>query len=133
MMEYTQNEYYKSKLEPYLPKTDSETLHIINEITQYMLECEKEISLKYPKLSKAGRVIETENITPNAYVTGETTVEAYATGELKTYSSKTLKLYLDYIRESKSKNQNIVLPVKDMMVRMSGYASLEDAEGKSKP
>ena len=136
MMEFTQNEYYKSKLEPYLPKIDVEELRIIKEITQYMIECEKEIILKYPKLSKAGRAIENENTLVNNKskvnidATNGTSVETYAIGELKTYSKETLKLYLYYIKESKAKSRNVVIPVKEMMVRLYGYASLEDAENK---
>lgn len=127
MMEFTQNAYYKSKLEPYLPKVSDEALQMIKEITQYNILCEKEISLKYPNLSKAGRSIETSS---EGSTSKDTTVEVYATGELKTYSLKTLRLYLNYIRENKAKKINVVLPVKDMMVQLSGYTSLEDAEGK---
>lgn len=125
MMEYTNPEYYKKELAPYLQKVDMETMLTIGEIVAYLIGCEKEVASKYPKLSKLGRPIEQRTDYREF-----TSVETYATGELKTYSKKTLRVYLDFIRVNRAAGKNLALLVQDTMVRMYGYASMEDAEKK---
>lgn len=125
MMEFTDPKYYKQELEPYLPTIDSETMNMIEEITWYMVDCEKEIAFKYPKLSGSGRPIEAKGD-----VTGFTSVETYAKGELKTYSPNTLKLYLDYVRTNRAAGKNLAMIVQDTMVKMYGYSSIQDSESK---
>lgn len=125
MMEFNSIEYYKSKLEPFLPKVDMDTMALIQEITSYMVACEKEFEEKYPKLGKAGRAVGS-----GVNIGGATSVETYAIGELKTYSKVTLKIFLDFVRKNKAEGKNMVLALKDTMVKMYGYSSLEDAESK---
>jgi hypothetical protein len=125
MMEFTAPEYYKQELEPYLPKIDMESMLMIEEITAYLVSCDKEIAEKYPKLSKSGRPIEAGSNNG-----GFTSVETYAIGEMKTYSKKTLTLYLEYIRVNRAAGKNTALIVQDTMVRLYGYASIEEAEKK---
>lgn len=125
MMEFTDPLYYKQELEPYLPAIDLDSMNMIEEITWYMVDCEKEIASKYPKLSGSGRPIEA-----NGNATGFTSVETYAKGELKTYSKNTLKLYLDYVRTNRAAGKNLAMVVQDTMVRMYGYNSIQDAENK---
>ncbi len=124
MMEYTDPQYYKSELEPHLPDIDSESMNMIKEITWYMIDCEKEIAAKYPKLSRSGRPIEAGD------ASGFTSVETYAEGELKTYSKETLRLYLDYVRANRAAGKNAAMLVQEIMVKMYGYSSIEDAESK---
>jgi hypothetical protein len=123
MMEDTAPEYYKKEIEPYLPVVDSESKSIIKEIVDYMINCEKEFAVKYAGLSKAGRPVELEN-------EDFTSVRTYLTGEMKTYSKNTLEIFLQYIRQYKTAAVNIVSLIKDTMVKMYGYSSLEDAEQK---
>ncbi|QHI74014.1 DUF4125 family protein [Aminipila terrae] len=125
MMEFTNPQYYKSELEPHLPVIDLETMNMVEEIAWYMVDCEKEIAAKYPKLANSGRPIEARGD-----ITGFTSVETYAKGELKTYSKNTLRLYLDYVRENRAAGKNLALKVQEEMVKMYGYASIEDAENK---
>ncbi|MBN7772118.1 DUF4125 family protein [Clostridium aminobutyricum] len=125
MMEFTAPDYYRTELAPFLPKVDTESMLIIREITDYLIECEKEIALKYPTLSKAGRTIAFEEDND-----GFTSVETYTIGELKTYSKDTLELYLEHIRVNRAADKNIVLVVKSTMVKLYGYVSMEDAESK---
>lgn len=122
MMEFTAPEYYKKELASFLPKIDMESMLTIGEIKDYLISCEREIADKYPKLSKSGRPIqesESEDFT---------SVETYAIGELKTYSKKTLGLYLDFIRVNRAAGKNTALKVLEATVRLYGYSSLEDAE-----
>lgn len=125
MMEFSAPEYYRTELVPFLPEINAVTMNIIREIADYMVDCEKEFAAQYPKLSKAGRTISTDD--ENG---GFTSVESYAIGELKTYSRNTLDLYLEHIRVNRAAGKNLALIVKDTMVKMYGYASLEVAESK---
>lgn len=127
MMEFNSPAYYKDKLEPFLPKVDSESMATIKEITGYMVACEKEFGQKYPRLSNAGRAVES-----GVNIGGVTSVETYAIGELKTFSKTTLKIYLDFVRKNINEKINMVLTIKDTMVKMSGFTSLEDAERQQK-
>lgn len=125
MMEYTDPEYYRNRLAPYLPKPDEAAGAMIDEIADYMIRCDREFALKYPKLSRTGRPIEAEKDSGL-----ETSAESYVKGELKTYSSFTLKFFVDYIRACKSEGVNFAYLVRDKMAKMYGYDSLEDAERK---
>ncbi len=125
MMEFSEPQYYKTQLEPFLPVIDSETMNYIEEITWYMVDCEKEIAMKYPKLSGSGRPIDAKS-----ELNGFTSVETYAKGELKTYSKETLKFYLEHIRAARAAGKNLALIVQEAMVKLYGYESIEDAESK---
>ncbi|QAT43039.1 DUF4125 family protein [Aminipila luticellarii] len=125
MMEFTDPLYYKRELESHMPVLDLEAMNMVEEISWYMVDCEKELADQYPKLARAGRPIEA-----GGDASGFTSVETYAKGELKTYSKNTLKLYLDYVRENRAAGKNLALMVRDTMVKMYGYRSIEDAENK---
>lgn len=125
MMESTDPVYYRNELEPKLPHIDGETMNIIEEIVWYMVDCEKEIASKYPKLAQTGRPLQTADDN-----SGFTSVETYARGELKTYSKETLGHYLDFVRINRAKGINLALKVQDTMVKLYGYTSIEDAERK---
>lgn len=125
MMEYTDPDYYNSSLMPHLPACDEETRAYIREIADYLVLCEKEFSAKYPKLSQKGRPIEAAGAESQ-----NTSAETYMKGELRTYSKFTLKSFAEYIRTCKQDGINFAQMVKDKMVKMYGYESLEDAERK---
>lgn len=125
MMEYTDPAYFSSNLAPHLPKIEDETRAMIDEIAAYIVGCDKEFAAKYPKLSRKGRPIEAakDNV-------ADTSAESYAKGELKTYTKYTLKLFVDFIKTCKEEGTNFSFLVKDKMVKMYGYASIDDAEAK---
>lgn len=125
MMEYTDPEYYRSKLQAHLPPVDEETKGMIDQIAQYLVDCDKEFAMRYPKLSRKGRPIEA-----NADHGGEASMETYFKGELRTYSKFTLKFFMDYIAQCKADGSNFAFLVKEKMVGMYGYASIDDAESK---
>ena len=124
MMEFTDPEYYQTKLMPYLPKLEEESRRMIDEIAAYLVACDKEFAAKYPKLSQKGRPIEAKN---NG---GETSAETYTKGELRTYSKFTLKSFADHIKKCREEGTNFAFRVKDKMVQMYGYTSVDDAEAK---
>jgi len=125
MMEYSDPAYYKSNLEPYLPKIDDETRNLINEIADYLISCDKELAAKYPKLSRKGRPIEKSGDSQ-----AETSSETYTRGELRTYTKYTLQFFADYIKKCKEEGINFAFLVKEKMVQMYGYASIDEAEAK---
>jgi hypothetical protein len=125
MMEYTTPEYYKKELESCLPKVDKEKKDMISKIVTYLIDCENEMAVDYPTLSKTGRNCEGDS-------DGYTSVKTYLIGELQTYSKETLEYYLKYIRQNKAASVNTVLLTKETMVKMYGYDSIEDAEQKIK-
>lgn len=125
MMEYTDPAYFEANLASALPKTDTETMAIIREIVDYLVDCEKALARTFPNLSRAGRAIASKDDSFDA-----TSVETYAIGELKTYSRATLDLYLGHVRKCNATDINLALTVKDMMVSLYGYPSLDDAERK---
>lgn len=124
MMEYTDREYYDCNLKPYLPKQDEELKGLIEEITAYLISFENEFAQKYPKLSQKGRTIQGQDRK------GETSEEVYIKGELRTYSKYTLQIFLDYLKKCREEGKNFVNLVKDKMVKLYGYESVEDAEFK---
>ncbi len=125
MMEYTDPDYYRSRLEQYLPKPDEETGAMISEIAEYMTRCDRKFALKYPKLGRKGRPAGSEKDSGM-----ETSAESYVRGELKTYSRFTLNFFVDYIRACQREGVNFAFLVRDKMVKMYGYDSLDDAERK---
>lgn len=125
MMEFTDPEYYRSKLLPYFPRIDEDTRKMIDEIAEYLIGCDREFALRYPKLSRKGRPIEAAADTGK-----DTSMETYFKGELRTYSRFTLQFFVEYILKCKSEGINFAFLVKDKMVRMYGYSSIEDAECK---
>ncbi|MBR0597354.1 DUF4125 family protein [Sinanaerobacter chloroacetimidivorans] len=124
MMEFTDPAYFNSKLSPFLPKIDDNTKKLIDEIAEYLTGFDKEFTLQYPKLSTKGRPVEA------AKDGTETSAETYARGELRTYSQYTLKLFLDYLKKCRAEGTNFAFLVKDKMVKMYGYDSIEAAEAK---
>lgn len=126
IMEYSDNDYYKKNLEPYLPKAGPEKIRLIDEIAKYLLDWEREFAIKYPNISRRSRPLE-----PGSNNKGESSVGGYLKGELKTYSELTLEHYLKHVKECKEKGINIPALVKEKMVTMSGFESLEDAESKN--
>lgn len=125
MMEFSDPEYYQTRLMAYLPACDAETRELIDEISAYLVQCDREFAQKFPKLSQKGRPIETAGDGTKA-----TSAETYFKGELRTYSKFTLKYFAEYIRTCRSEGVNFAQLVKDKMVKMYGYDSLEDAERK---
>lgn len=125
MMEYTDPEYYNSRLKPYLPECGGETAALIDTVAEYLVACEKEFALRYPKLGRKGRPADHAGDSAE-----DTSAETYVRGELRTYSKYTLKYFVDYIEQCRGEGVNFTFLVKEKMVRMYGYDSLDDAERK---
>lgn len=125
MMENTDPEYFKTVLKDKLPNLDFECETMINEINWYLMDCERDFAGKFPKLASKGRPLSPENYT------GFTSVDTYLTGELKTYSNKTLASFLELVRIKRAKGENMVLQIQEATVKAYGYADLKAAEARA--
>ncbi|MGI6751779.1 MAG: DUF4125 family protein [Anaerovoracaceae bacterium] len=125
MMEYTDYEYYRRNLEPHLPPMEEEKRGLISEISQYILDCEREFVRQYPRIGSMTNAIEAKNDTKTT-----TSIESYLKGELRTYSTLTLRHFVDFVRECRVKGINYSFLVREKTVQMYGYESLDDAEVK---
>ena len=121
-------EYFKESKEVvkvFLKEIPEEKMKIVNKITEIYLSWEKEMALKYPKLTDKGRPLYSKDDTPEF-----TSIETYLKGELLSYSLNTLNLYFEYIKECITKNINLVEINLQNIVKEKGYSSLADVENK---
>lgn len=83
----------------------------------------KRIWRKYPKISKLCRPISSNFDTPD-----KTSIQTYLIGELSSYSLKTLVFYLDYIKECKEKNINLIYLTNKDVIKSKGFENLDKLE-----
>ncbi len=126
MMESTDPEYYRAKLQPYLPPLDQAKSLLIRRILDLLILWDQEVAREFPKLSRRGRPLEAA-----ADKSGITSVETYMGGELKTYSENTLKSLLNHLTEEKNRGGNVVRSILESTTKQYGFASLEEAEKQS--
>ena len=122
MMKYNSPEEYK-KIKDILEKASDEKTDLVNKIMFIYMEWEKEFFESYPIFSSMGRPLyssEDDNI--------ETSIETYLSGELLSYSEKTLKLYLNYVIDNKEKNINLAIKNMDNLARMQGFNDSDEVE-----
>lgn len=126
MMEHTCPAEF-AELKDSLPTIDEEKAALIREIVAAQVEWEREVDQQYPYVRAGGRPLTSDKDTPMT-----TSFETYLTGELKTYSTNTLLLYVEYVHKLKEAGVNLALLAAERTVRVYGYASLDDAEQKTR-
>ena len=119
MMEFTDPDYFDQNLRDHLPRISPEKAELVDQIVNLLIRGEKEFAEQYPIFSGTGRPL---------FGTGEQDVSfhIYAIGELKTYSVRTLLLYLQDIH--KERNPSFV--IHRTTAEFYGYKNLDDAEQK---
>lgn len=122
MMESTAPEKYED-IKNMLPDVSREKMEQIGRIVGINLEWEQVVDDKYKKIRAQGRPLRREQDTPY-----DTSVETYMTGELKTYSEKTIRLLYDYTDQCQKNGCNLAYEILKNMVMEYGYASVEEAE-----
>lgn len=125
MMEFTDTQYYDEYLAPAMPAVPHVNYRLINQIVEQLISWEKDFVREYPKL--AGR---SRPVTADFDAQGFTSVETYARGELLTYPTRLLQLYLDYVNELKVQGRSLSMMIEDTMVKLYGYKSIEEAEAQ---
>lgn len=122
MMESTVPEEFEN-IKDMLPAVSEKKMELIRRIVRINLEWEQAIDEKYKKLRAQGRPLRKEQDTPY-----DTSVETYMTGELKTYSEKTIRLLYDHTDQCQKNGCNLAYEILKNMVMEYGYASVEEAE-----
>lgn len=110
-----------------LPPVDPEAVSLIESIAAVVLEWERALLGKYPRILRRGRPVFSKDDT--LFVTS---LETYLKGELATYSLKTLRLYLENVLQQKSENINGSEITLAHTMKQYGFTSLEVAEEKLK-
>ena len=123
MMEFTHPAYYEKNIAPVLPPVSEENKILIDRIVNAMIGWETEFADRYPKLSGTGRPV-----TSDGDITGFTSMETYARGELATYPYELLVMYGEYICRLQSEGKSLALLNQQIMVKLYGYNSIEEAE-----
>lgn len=119
MMEFTEPDYFDQKLREHLPQISPEKAELIDRIANLMIRGEQEFEKAYPLFSSHGRpLFGTGN--------GDVSFHIYAIGELKTYSIRTLLLYLQDIHTG----TNPSFSIHRTTAEFYGYRDLDDAEKK---
>lgn len=109
-----------------LPEISEEKAALREAIISIQVGWMEEFAAEFPKLAGGARVIHTYEDTPL-----QTSYETYLRGELSTYSDMTLKLYGGFIVSVNNEEKNLARMIMERSVKMYGYGSLEEAEGKA--
>lgn len=123
MMASAEPERYRSELAPYLPALDPDLIPTIESVVAQQVAWARAFRAEYPRLGEAMRLLTSEEDR-----VGETSFETYLRGELLTYSSRTLALYADLVRDVSSRGGNLTAQTLRWTVLLGGYADLDDAE-----
>lgn len=100
---------------------------MIEEIAQIEVKWMEEYEKQYPFMASGNRPIHSSQ--DSEY---ETSFETYLRGELHTYSEKTLKLYLEMLKNLLAENKSMSVMIMDAMVKEYGYKDINDAERQQK-
>ncbi|WP_434311040.1 DUF4125 family protein [Hominifimenecus sp. rT4P-3] len=122
MMESTCPERF-AKLRPLLPDLSERARQLIESAVSLQLAWMAEYRENYPLLASGNRRLYASEDTPY-----ETSFETYLRGELKTYSERTLKLYVRFLQSFQERGENLTYHTMFHTVLAYGYTSLEDAE-----
>jgi len=119
--------YEFAKISRYLRFPTISAQQIIDEIADIEVKWMEEYEKQYPFMAGGNRPI--HSCEDSEYVTS---FETYLRGELHTYSEKTLKLYLQMLKELKANGKSMAVIIMDAMVKEYGYKDLNDAERQQK-
>jgi len=126
MMQSTSPSEYAT-IEHLLPQVDPGAVALIEQIVSIVLGWERELHERYPSILRRGRPLLS---TEDSFMV--TSVETYLKGELATYSTRTLELYLAHTRQQQSKSVNGSAITLLNMMKQYGFNSLEEANEKLK-
>ena len=122
MMERTHPAEFEN-IKDHLQVVSTEKENIINGLVHIMLLWETEVDRLYPAMRSGGRPLTSDKDTPDV-----TSFETYLSGELKTYSERTLMHLAECVKSNLDANSNMALMVAEQTAIAYGFASIEDAE-----
>ena len=114
-----------NEIAPYLPTIEAETADTVREIVNMQMEWLAETTEAYPLLTSFGRAPDSDE--DSMY---DTSYQTYLSGELLTYSPKTLGLYLKYVKELKAEGKNINEMILQNTAHVYGFEDAKAAEEK---
>lgn len=125
MMEFTQPDYFDKNLKPHLPSVSPQKEELVDRIANLSIRFQQEFEKAYPAFAAAGRPL-------TGTQGGDVSLHIYTIGELKTYSVKTLELYLADMRSSESQGENTAFRIHRSTAEFYGYPDLAAAEQRLK-
>lgn len=125
MMEFTQPDYFDKNLKPHLPSVSPQKEELVDRIANLSIRFQQEFEKAYPAFAAAGRPL-------TGTQEGDVSLHIYTIGELKTYSVKTLELYLADMRSSESQGENTAFRIHRSTAEFYGYPDLAAAEQRLK-
>lgn len=125
MMEYTEPDYFDRNLKAYLPNVSPEKAELVDRIANLSIRCQQDFEKVYPAFSRAGRPLTGTDGTDVSF-------HIYTIGELKTYSMRTLRLYLQDYHTACQGTENPAFVIHRMTAEFYGYKDLDEAEAKMK-
>ena len=121
MMADTAPEQYE-QLCHLLPEVSDGKRRLVEELTAKQVGWREQAEKQYPFLRQQGRVLRKSEAQA-----GDTSLETYASGELLTYSVKTLELLKSQFEEMEEQGVNPGICILEDMVRRYGYEDLNEA------
>lgn len=122
MMKNTFPEEYEAQKDC-LPQVTPEKKALVEEICAEMIAQTSDIRRAFPNVGETGRPLYSEEDGG-----GVTSVQTYMTGELLTYSERTLRLLRDHLFAMKRSGQSLAEEITRRSVCSAGFATLEEAE-----
>lgn len=122
MMEKTAPEDF-ARIRHLLPEPPEGQAELIREILAIEIPWFREYTASYPYLARGSRKAETDE---GSF--GGTSMAVYLEGELRTYSLRTLRLYLEMDRTLLAEGKNMGILVVGAQMRRLGFESIDDAE-----
>lgn len=111
------------KIRQQLPEMSSEKEREIEEILTLQMAMVLALEKKYPRFVSQGRSLRREE--DSIY---NTSYETYLRGELCSYSEKTVKLYLEMLKNHQKEGINTAKRYMEQVAKQYGYLSLKSAE-----
>lgn len=125
MMEFTQPDYFDKNLRAYIPSVSPQKGELVDRIANLSIRFQQDFEKIYPAFAAAGRPL-------TGTQGGDVSLHIYTIGELKTYSEKTLNLYLADMRRSEIQGENIAFQIHKSTAEFYGYPDLATAEQRLK-
>lgn len=122
MMEHTVPKEY-AQIQAALPTVSPKKEELVRLLVEKEVLWREDFNRRFPDYGRLGRPLRKEDA---AY--GDTSIETYAMGELKTYSEQTLKLLLEQYQRLEHEGKNPAIRIMDSMAQQYGYRDCADVQ-----
>lgn len=124
MMEDTVPEEYEN-IRCALPEIPEQKHRLVDWLTEKEVLWREDFNRRFPDYGRLGRPLRKEDAR-----FGDTSIETYARGELKTYSEQTLELLTEQYQRLEAEGKNPAVEIMDYTARQYGYRDSADAQEK---